>query len=95
MSGRANIRTQAITWMVPLVQAPDSTVKTTRYALMPAGTGGQLPGLQFSHGLGIPLARRTRKRPGPSSSGRCARRLLQRMLVEKGLCRDLPPVGHR
>ena len=47
MSGRANIRTQAITWMVPLAKHAESTVqKTVRYGLMPAGPDGQLPRLQ-------------------------------------------------
>ena len=54
MSGRANIRTQAITWMVPLAKHDESTVKkTVRYALMPAGPTGNFPGSN-SHGLGIP-----------------------------------------
>ena len=54
MSGRANMRTQAITWGVPLVKDPESKVaKTTRFALMPAGPNGNFPGSN-SHGLGIP-----------------------------------------
>ena len=54
MSGRANIRTQAITWMVPLAKHADSTVqKTVRYGLMPEGPKGNFPGSN-SHGLGIP-----------------------------------------
>ena len=54
MSGRANMRTQAITWMVPLAKHDESTVKkTVRYGLMPAGPKGNFPGSN-SHGLGIP-----------------------------------------
>jgi multiple sugar transport system substrate-binding protein len=54
MSGRANMRTQAITWMVPLAKHAESTVqKTVRYGLMPAGPSGNFPGSN-SHGLGIP-----------------------------------------
>jgi multiple sugar transport system substrate-binding protein len=54
MSGRANIRTQSITWMVPLAKHAESTVqKTVRYGLMPAGPVGDFPGCN-SHGLGIP-----------------------------------------
>ncbi|MCW5747665.1 MAG: extracellular solute-binding protein [Alphaproteobacteria bacterium] len=54
MAGRANIRTQAITWMVPLAKHAESTVqKTVRYGLMPAGPDGNFPGSN-SHGLGIP-----------------------------------------
>ena len=54
MSGRANMRTQAITWMVPLAKHAESMVqKTVRYGLMPAGPKGNFPGSN-SHGLGIP-----------------------------------------
>ena len=74
MSGRANMRTQAITWSVPLAKHAESTVqKTVRFGLMPAGPTGNFPGSN-SHGLGIPPARRKRKRRGSSSSGRCRRK---------------------
>src|SRR5260370_14569810 len=54
MSGRANIRTQSITWMVPLAKHAESAVqKTVRYGLMPAGPAGDFAGCN-SHGLGIP-----------------------------------------
>jgi multiple sugar transport system substrate-binding protein len=54
ISGRANMRTQAITWMVPLAKHAESKVqKTVRYGLMPAGPNGNFPGSN-SHGLGIP-----------------------------------------
>lgn len=54
MSGRANMRTQAITWMVPLAKHEESVVKkTVRYGLMPEGPKGNFPGSN-SHGLGIP-----------------------------------------
>jgi multiple sugar transport system substrate-binding protein len=55
IGGRANIRTQAIGWMTPLVKHDESKVKATaRYALMPAGPAGAFPGSN-SHGYGIPL----------------------------------------
>ena len=54
LSGRANIRTQAVAWMAPLAKHEESTVKkTVRYALMPAGPRGNFPGSN-SHGFGIP-----------------------------------------
>ncbi|MFI5001610.1 MAG: ABC transporter substrate-binding protein [Reyranellales bacterium] len=54
MSGRANMRTQAVTWMVPLAKHAESTVqKTVRFGLMPQGPKGNFPGSN-SHGLGIP-----------------------------------------
>ena len=54
ISGRANIRTQAITWITPLAAHQESKVnKTARYALMPGGPAGNFPGSN-SHRLGIP-----------------------------------------
>ena len=60
-SGRANIRTQAITWLVPLAKDPDSQVKdTVRYSLMPSGPAGNFPGSN-SHGFGIPVGSKNKK----------------------------------
>lgn len=60
-TGRANIRTQAITWGVPLAKDPDSKVKgTVRYALMPGGQAGNFPGSN-SHGFGIPAGSRNKE----------------------------------
>src|SRR5262249_9902729 len=54
ISGRANIRPQAITWLLPLNKHQDSVVRdTVRYALMPRGPAGNFPGSN-SHGFGIP-----------------------------------------
>jgi multiple sugar transport system substrate-binding protein len=61
MSGRANIRTQAITWHVPLAKHAESVVRDkVRYALMPAGPQGNFPGSN-SHGLGIPTGSRKKE----------------------------------
>lgn len=61
MSGRANMRTQAVTWGVPLAKDPESKVaKTTRFALMPEGPKGNFPGSN-SHGLGIPAGSRKKE----------------------------------
>ena len=60
-NGRANLRTQAITWMVPLAKDPDSRVKeTVRYALMPGGPAGAFPGSN-SHGFGIPVGSKNKR----------------------------------
>lgn len=60
-TGRANFRTQAITWMVPLAKDPDSKVKdTVRYSLMPGGPAGNFPGSN-SHGFGIPVGSKNKK----------------------------------
>ena len=94
MSGRANIRTQAITWITPLVAHQESKVaKTARYALMPAGPAGNYPGSN-SHGLGIPGRRQEQGRclglhqlGGFQEDDRAHRQ-------GEGLRRRLPPVGH-
>src|SRR5260370_24587932 len=54
MAGRANMRTQAITPLVPFATHGKTVVqKTVRYGLMPEGPKGNFPGSN-SHGLGIP-----------------------------------------
>ncbi len=60
-NGRANLRTQAITWGVPLAKDPDSKVKdTVRYSVMPGGPAGNFPGSN-SHGFGIPAGSKNKK----------------------------------
>lgn len=60
-NGRANLRTQAITWGVPLAKDPDSRVKdTVRYSIMPGGPAGNFPGSN-SHGFGIPVGSKKKK----------------------------------
>ncbi|MCP4305787.1 MAG: extracellular solute-binding protein, partial [bacterium] len=60
-NSRANIRTQAITWMVPLAKDPDSKVsETVRYSIMPGGPAGNFPGSN-SHGFGIPVGSKNKK----------------------------------
>jgi multiple sugar transport system substrate-binding protein len=60
-NGRANIRTQAITWMVPLAKDKDSKVNdTVRYSIMPGGPAGNFPGSN-SHGFGIPVGSKNKK----------------------------------
>jgi multiple sugar transport system substrate-binding protein len=54
LSGRANMRTNALTWGLPLAKDPTSTVKNTvRYGMVPAGPAGDFPGSNC-HGFGIP-----------------------------------------
>ena len=58
LSGRANMRSQAITWGLPPAKNPDSTVKhTVRYGLVPAGPACAFPGVAC-HGFGIPAGSR-------------------------------------
>ena len=51
---------------------------------MPQGPGGPLPGRRRRTAGASRSARRTRTPPGSSSSGRCRKELMQRMLTEKG-----------
>ena len=54
LSGRANMRTNALTWGLPLAKDPSSTVKSTvRYGMVPSGPAGDFPGSNC-HGFGIP-----------------------------------------
>jgi multiple sugar transport system substrate-binding protein len=58
LSGRANMRTQSMSWMLPLYKSADSTVKNTvRYAMIPSGPAGLFPGSN-SHAFGIPAGSR-------------------------------------
>jgi multiple sugar transport system substrate-binding protein len=84
MSGRANIRTQAITWMVPLAKHAESTVKSTvRYALMPRGPAGNFPGSN-SHGLGIPVGSRRKEAGWEFIKWALSKEMLNRIVREHG-----------
>lgn len=84
IAGRANIRTQAIAWMVPLVKHEESRVRTTaRYALMPAGPAGAFPGSN-SHGYGIPLGSRQKDAAWAFITWAMSKETLRRIALEKG-----------
>ncbi len=89
-TGRANIRTQAITWMVPLAKDPDSRVKeTVRYGMVPAGPAGAFPGSN-SHGFGIPVGSRNKEAAWEFIKWAVSKELLTRMLEDHGypsICR--------
>ncbi|OYR13358.1 ABC transporter substrate-binding protein [Brucella thiophenivorans] len=54
LSGQANARTNAMAWVLPLSQSPESKVKaTTRYGMIPRGKAGSFPGSN-ANGYGIP-----------------------------------------
>jgi multiple sugar transport system substrate-binding protein len=83
-SGRANIRTQAITWMVPLSKDPDSRVAdTVRYGLVPAGPAGAFPGSN-SHGFGIPVGSRNKEAAWEFIKWAVGKQTTLRMLEEHG-----------
>jgi multiple sugar transport system substrate-binding protein len=84
IAGRANIRTQALTWLVPLAKHEDSTVKNTvRYALMPAGPQGNFPGSN-SHGLGIPVGSRRKELAWEFIQWALSKPMLNRIVSERG-----------
>lgn len=84
ISGRSNIRTQAITWLVPLAKHEESTVKNTvRYALMPAGPAGNFPGSN-SHGLGIPVGSRRKELAWEFIKWALSKEMLNRIVETRG-----------
>ena len=84
LSGRANIRTQAIGWMTPLAQHEESKVKNTvRYALMPGGPAGQFPGSN-SHGFGIPIGAKNKRAAWEFIKWAMSKDTLRRITLEKG-----------
>jgi multiple sugar transport system substrate-binding protein len=84
IAGRANFRTQAITWLVPLAKHADSTVKNTvRYALMPTGPEGNFPGSN-SHGLGIPIGSRRKELAWEFIKWALSKPMLNRIVTERG-----------
>jgi multiple sugar transport system substrate-binding protein len=84
LAGRANIRTQAISWMTPLAKDPESTVKeTVRYALMPGGPAGNFPGSN-SHGFGIPAGARNKEAAWEFIKWALSKEMVRRIALEKG-----------
>jgi multiple sugar transport system substrate-binding protein len=84
MSGRANIRTQSLLWMTPLVTSADSKVaKTTRYSLIPSGPAGSYPGSN-SHGLGIPAGAKNKDAAWAFIQWALSKSTLERIVKDKG-----------
>lgn len=84
LAGRANIRTQAIGWMTPLVKHADSTVKTTtRYGLMPSGPAGNFPGSN-SHGFGIPAGSQRKEAAWAFIQWAMSKQTLRKIALERG-----------
>jgi multiple sugar transport system substrate-binding protein len=90
LSGRANMRTQAMTWMLPLFKNPDSTVKNTvRYAMMPGGPAGLFPGSN-SHAFGIPAGSRRKGAAWEFIKWALSKEMLTRVVEQHGypsICR--------
>jgi len=84
LSGRANMRSQAITWGVPLAKDPASTVKNTvRYAMVPAGPAGRFPGVAC-HGFGIPAGSKSKGAAWEFIKWALSKEMLTRLVKEHG-----------
>jgi multiple sugar transport system substrate-binding protein len=84
LSGRANMRSQAVTWQAPLAKNPDSTVKqTVRYGLVPAGPNGAFPGVAC-HGFGIPVGSRKKGAAWEFIKWSLSKEMLSRLVQEHG-----------
>jgi multiple sugar transport system substrate-binding protein len=84
IAGRANIRTQAVAWLTPLVKHEESTTKTTaRYALMPSGPAGNFPGSN-SHGYGIPLGAKNKDAAWAFITWAMSKETLKKIALTKG-----------
>jgi multiple sugar transport system substrate-binding protein len=91
LAGRAMFRTQALTWMAPLVRHADSTVKTNvRYSLLPSGPAGSFPGSN-SHGLGIPAGSRRKEAAWEFIKWALSKEMTTRLVREHGY----PSIGRR
>ena len=90
LTGRANIRTQSIPWLVPMSKSEKSMVRdTARYALMPGGPAGNFPGIN-SHGFGIPIGAKNKEAAWEFIKWALSKEMTRRMVVEKGysaICR--------
>jgi multiple sugar transport system substrate-binding protein len=84
LSGRANMRSQAITWGVPLAKDPGSTVKNTvRYGMVPAGPAGDFPGVAC-HGFGIPAGSKNKGAAWEFIKWALSKEMLSRLVKDHG-----------
>ena len=90
MSGRANMRGQALTWGLPLAKDPASTVKeTVRYGMLPGGPAGAFPGSNC-HGFGIPAGSRNKGAAWEFIKWALSKETLSRLVKDHGypsICR--------
>jgi len=84
LSGRANMRTNAITWGLPLAKDPNSRVsKTVRYGMVPRGPAGDFPGVAC-HGFGIPAGSRKKGAAWEFIKWALSKQMLSRLVKEHG-----------
>jgi len=84
INGRANIRTQSVDWMTPMVKYDDSRVKSTvRFALMPGGPAGSFPGSN-SMAFGIPIGSKQKRAAWEFIKWALSKETVRRTVLEKG-----------
>ena len=84
LAGRANIRTQSMTWMLPLYKSADSTVKNTvRYGMLPAGSAGAFPGANC-HAFGIPAGSKKKEAAWEFIKWALSKEMLTRIVEKHG-----------
>ena len=84
LSGRANMRTNALTWGLPLAKDPTSKVKSTvRYGMVPAGPAGDFPGSNC-HGFGIPAGSKKKGAAWEFIKWAVSKEMLTRLVKEHG-----------
>ncbi len=84
LSGRANIRTQSTTWLLPLFKSAESKVKeTVRYGMVPGGPKGAFPGVN-SHAYGIPAGSRKKGAAWEFIKWATSKEMLDRIVKEHG-----------
>jgi multiple sugar transport system substrate-binding protein len=84
LAGRASIRTQSMTWMLPLFKSADSTVKNTvRYGMMPGGPAGVFPGANC-HAFGIPAGSRKKEAAWEFIKWALSKEMLTRIVEKYG-----------
>jgi multiple sugar transport system substrate-binding protein len=78
------MRTNALTWGLPLAKDPNSTAKNTvRYGMVPAGPAGDFPGANC-HGFGIPTGSRNKGAAWEFIKWALSKEMLSRLVKDHG-----------
>ncbi len=83
MTGRANMRTQTLEWLLTLGKSPDSRVRdTVRYSAMPAGPAGAFPGVN-SQAYAIPAGSKQKRAAWEFIKWAVSKEMVLRLALEK------------
>ncbi|QCP87806.1 extracellular solute-binding protein [Cereibacter sphaeroides] len=84
LNGQANARTNAMAWVLPLTQSPDSKVReTTRYGMIPRGKAGSFPGSN-ANGYGIPAEARQKEAAWAFIQWATSKETFRKIALERG-----------